>query len=101
MKGFVEKRIFLQEIAKICQTLFSSHNKKKTVFNKELYSMSGFDAKPLSLARNCQHLAKHCFQPKIEQNTLFKKADLMQNAFFSKNCLNFGKTPFSTHNRAK
>ena len=35
--------------------------------------MSGFDAKPLSLARNCEHLAKHYFQPKMEQNTLFKK----------------------------
>ena len=32
MKGFVKKRIFLQEIAKICQTLFSSHNKKKKQF---------------------------------------------------------------------
>ena len=35
--------------------------------------MSGFDAKPLSLARNCQHLAKKCVEPKIKQDTLLKK----------------------------
>ena len=46
---------------------------KKQFFKKGLYSMSEFDAKPLSLARNCEHLAKHSFQPKMEKTHFSKK----------------------------
>ena len=51
---------------------FQPTMEQDTVFEKDLYSMSGFDAKTHFSARIGGNLTKSCFQLTIAQNTLFK-----------------------------
>ena len=47
--------------------------KQNTLFKKELYVISGFDAKRIFQQKLVQNSEKRCFQPTIEQNTVLKE----------------------------
>ena len=96
MSGFNIKRIFQQIMIKtwlnvvfnpkLRKHTFSARSGKNsakrffqvtmeqnTLFKKELYSLTGFDAKSHFLKRNGENLGKRGFECTIKQNTLFKK----------------------------
>ena len=76
-----QNAIFQQEIVKnLAKRCFHLKINENIVLRKELYSISGFDAKRFFLRRIRKNLGKCCFQAKMEQNIVFKKE-------FKKECI--------------
>ena len=55
-----------------------------TVLKKDLYSMSGFDAKRIFKGQMVKILKKRCFQPTMQQNTVFKRELYCMTGFDAK-----------------
>ena len=74
MSRFDRKHIFQREVVKkYRKTLFSTHNGAKDSFQERVVFHELIWCKTHFLARNIETFAKRCFQPKMDQNLVFKK----------------------------